>query len=111
MKNIPKKPCNHAGCTNFKPCPIHFKKTWQHSKEIPRLRGWKLAKARKQLFDEQPLCVMCLKKGIVNAATQRDHIVPLAEGGADTSENTQGLCQNCHKLKTAEESKRGMLGR
>ena len=42
-------------------------------------------------------------------ATIRDHIIPLAEGGPDTDENTQPLCQACSDRKTASESQRGIL--
>ncbi len=35
-----------------------------------------------------------------------DHIVPLAEGGEDTLDNLQALCQPCHKEKTAEQAAR-----
>ena len=35
-----------------------------------------------------------------------DHIVPLAEGGTDSDENLQTICQQCDKEKTAEESAR-----
>ena len=41
-------------------------------------------------------------------ATIRDHIVPLAEGGRDTDDNTQALCEACSDTKTAAESQRGM---
>jgi 5-methylcytosine-specific restriction protein A len=50
-----------------------------------------------------PLCVMCLPKGIVRTATEVDHIVPICKGGADTLdpfENRQGLCSECHEDKT-----------
>ena len=33
-------------------------------------------------------------------ATQRDHIKPLAEGGADDHTNEQGLCDECHEDKS-----------
>lgn len=33
-----------------------------------------------------------------------DHIVPLADGGADDQDNKQVLCMLCHIRKTAEEN-------
>lgn len=33
-----------------------------------------------------------------------DHVVPLADGGADDPCNMQALCANCHCSKTAEEN-------
>jgi 5-methylcytosine-specific restriction protein A len=67
-----------------------------------------LDRRRQRLFAEQPLCVVCLTIGIVERATIRDHIVPLAEGGADTEANTQPLCANCHRQKTQAEQTRGL---
>lgn len=45
--------------------------------------------------------------GRVTLATQRDHIKPLAEGGADDGDNEQGLCEPCHEAKSKAESMRG----
>ncbi len=49
---------------------------------------------------------MCLAKGRPRAATQLDHIVALDNGGKDFDEdpdNAQGLCDECHKVKTAKD--------
>lgn len=115
MPASPMKPCRHAGCrrlTKERYCdehkPLH---AWVHSKETPRLRGRKLQKERERLFNEQPLCVECERQGRVRAATQRDHIVPLAEGGQDVPGNIQGLCSECHSAKSQEEAKRGRHGK
>lgn len=40
-----------------------------------------------------------------------DHVVPWAEGGPDTIENGQGLCDGCHAHKTRAEIARGMARR
>ena len=108
----PKKPCKHPGCRQLSSdgyCEEHKAdgKPWAKKNKKPRLRGRKLQNERKKLFDDQPLCVQCQTEGRVSVATQRDHIVPLAEGGEDVLENTQGLCDDCHDKKTKEESKRG----
>jgi 5-methylcytosine-specific restriction endonuclease McrA len=50
-----------------------------------------------------PLCGECAKLGVVRLWTQRDHIQALANGGPDTDENTQGLCDEHHKAKTAKD--------
>lgn len=68
-----------------------------------RMRGRKLQRRNKKLAQEQPLCVMCLKKGRYRIATQSDHIIALANGGADTEENLQRLCDPCHLEKTARD--------
>jgi 5-methylcytosine-specific restriction protein A len=63
---------------------------------------------RAELFAADPLCAECRKHGRVALATQRDHIIPLAEGGVDDGENTQGLCDDCHLAKSKAESARGV---
>lgn len=71
------------------------------------MTGEKLQQARKRLFTEHPLCCYCLKEGRVTAASIRDHIVPLQEGGSEDDSNVQALCKSCHDIKTHEESQRG----
>ena len=51
---------------------------------------------------EQPICAHCGQR----VAQVLDHIVPLADGGTDTPENRQGLCVECHTVKTAAENRR-----
>jgi 5-methylcytosine-specific restriction protein A len=63
------------------------------------------------LFDQQPLCVLCLEAGRVTIATIADHLVPLAEGGPDTEANTQPLCKACHDVKSQAEAARGRTRR
>lgn len=68
-----------------------------------RIRGRKLQQIRARLFADEPLCRRCAKQGRTRLATQRDHIVALTNGGTDTLENTQPLCDECHLQKTAED--------
>jgi 5-methylcytosine-specific restriction protein A len=58
---------------------------------------------REQLFARTPLCVACEALGLVELATQRDHIVSLEEGGPDDDSNTQGLCLKHHDEKSLAE--------
>lgn len=115
MPNKPKRPCSFPGCpclTKDGRCEKHKIKAWQGNNEALRtVKGRTLQKARDRLFDEQPLCVECLEMGRDMPATIRDHIIPLAEGGQDVAENTQGLCEDCHKRKVEEEKKRGRWGK
>lgn len=105
----PRKPCPHPGCKSLQPCSDHVRKAWHSTHGKPKRIGEsKRTAARKRLFSINPLCVMCQANGVVRAATQRDHIVPLAEGGTEDESNTQGLCVDCHRQKTAQESRRGM---
>ncbi len=50
-----------------------------------------------------PWCVECLKHGLHTPWSELDHIIPLEQGGDDTVENMQGLCDRHHKLKTAND--------
>lgn len=72
----------------------------------PRRAGRWLQRARNRLFAAEPLCAECRRNGRVTIATQRDHIVPLFEGGTDDDENVQGLCDACHQAKTLREAAR-----
>lgn len=68
-----------------------------------RITGRRLQRLRKTLFDQQPLCVECLKHDRVREATQRDHKIPLSQGGTESDDNVQGLCDACHDAKSALE--------
>lgn len=71
-----------------------------------RLRGATLQAARLALLQRQgPLCKWCLAKSppITRLWSERDHITPLHKGGAESVENTQGLCRECHDVKTVLE--------
>jgi len=66
-----------------------------------------LLRARAALFTRQPFCVLCQAEGRTTLPTIRDHVVPLAEGGADDETNEQAVCQPCHDAKTQREARRG----
>lgn len=74
----------------------------------PRIRGRRLQRMRASLFARKPWCALCEKAGRRTRATIRDHIIPLAEGGADDETNEQGLCLDCNDAKSEEEAKRGV---
>jgi len=103
------KPCGHAGCGKLVRdgsgrCDKHQATAWvRKPTATKRITGRKLQAMRAALFQSQPLCVLCEAQGKVTLATQRDHIVPLAEGGQDTADNTQGLCHDCHEGKSLAE--------
>jgi 5-methylcytosine-specific restriction protein A len=77
----------------------------------PRIRGRQLQRLRMRLFAAHPYCVLCPKRGTHNLATIRDHRIPLAEGGRDDATNEQPICADCNRIKTAEESARGVRRR
>jgi 5-methylcytosine-specific restriction protein A len=111
------KICGYPGCRTItldgtNRCAKHPRKAWDKPNgQPPRMRGRKLQVARSRLFREQPLCAgpdsECEKEGRVTLATERDHRVPLTQGGADDESNEQALCFRCHRLKTERESLNG----
>lgn len=68
-------------------------------------RAWRHRRAR-QLFD-QPLCVMCLARGMTTAATVADHVTPHRGDEELFFEGPlQSLCKSDHdSTKKMEESK------
>lgn len=106
MPSAPLRCCAEPGCPALVPkgrCPAHAKAAWGSTTPTPRIRGRKLIRLRAELFVQEPFCRVCK----VRLATIRDHIVPLAEGGADEPSNTQPLCLTCSDAKTVAESQRG----
>ncbi len=112
MKAAP-KPCSQPGCgvlvrDGSSRCPKHPREVW--TKKVTatkRITGRKLQTMRSALFASAPLCAECERQGRVRLAAQRDHIIPLEEGGTDDDGNVQGLCYECHEAKSKEESQRG----
>lgn len=70
-----------------------------------RIRGRELQRIRGRILRRNPLCLRCLERGFTIPSTQVDHKVPLYLGGEETDENRQGLCDECHDIKTAEDMK------
>lgn len=114
MPSAAPRPCSHPGCgvlvrDGSGRCPRHPKPVWQKKPDAPkRITGRRLQQLRAGLFDREPLCRMCKALGLVVLATQRDHIVPLEEGGQDVESNVQPLCQACHDAKSNAERARGV---
>lgn len=71
-------------------------------------RDWQRCRLAKLADDT--FCEHCLSRGLYVAATEVDHIRPLASGGEHYErENLQSLCKPCHSRKTAAED--GGFGR
>lgn len=66
---------------------------------------------RKRLFKNEPLCRACRAKRRITLAVIRDHVIPLSQGGTDTEDNVQPLCQECSDRKTAGEGHAARHGR
>lgn len=105
--------CSAPGCKQVVPigqryCSEHQVLAWQQDarrRGNERQRGYgRIHKARRAvLLPDHPLCAMCAVEGRRRAATVRDHIVALADGGEESEANTQGLCRWCHARKSMGE--------
>lgn len=117
MTRAAPKPCAHAGCAALVFdgggwCEKHRRAAWSQKRETPvkRVTGRRLQRMRAELFRDKPLCAKCLSLGRITPATERDHIVPLCEGGTDDRSNIQALCADCHEAKTQSEAQRARRG-
>lgn len=72
-----------------------------------RLNGRRGTARRAAFLAANPLCAdpFKLHPGIARATVTPDHVVPLFAGGADTWDNLQPLCAECHAHKTANEAR------
>lgn len=71
---------------------FHHSARWHRLREMVRRRD--------------PLCVECLSRGDTAVTEEVDHVVPVSAGGAVWSlENLQGLCRECHRVKSAAEAR------
>lgn len=88
-------------------CREHEPEPWGDSKRRQRVRlsgGAEQARARRVLRAYATVCHVCGRPG----ATEVDHVVPLAEGGADDETNLAPVhATPCHQAKTAAEAARG----
>ena len=65
------------------------------------------AAQRRAVLERDPICVNCRRRH----STIADHKVNLAEGGTNTIDNGQGLCDPCHAPKIQAEAARGKARR
>jgi len=97
-------------------CPVLVTEGYcpQHQQAHERLRGSAAARGygrqhqrfRAVVLARDPLCVCCLSLGRVSPSRVADHVVPVNAGGhADDPANGQGLCDHCHNVKRAAESR------
>lgn len=114
MPISPARPCSHPGCKALVRdgsgrCEAHPRKAWAKRPDAAkRITGRRLQALRAELFERDPLCAECRRRGDIKLATQRDHILSLEEGGTDSENNTQGLCDECHEGKSLQERLRGV---
>lgn len=108
------RPCTTPGCRRLIPygqqCPDHprnwAKQDKKRGNRHQRGYGNDWVKLRNSIMlRDKGLCQPCLAAGKVAPATEVDHIVPKAEGGSDYPGNLQAICNACHSVKTAFESR------
>lgn len=110
-----KHPCSYPGCpelTEGRYCPVHQKEMdREYNSNRPYKKLYNSSRwqgLRRYVLNKQPLCVECLKAGVVTPATVVDHIEP-HKGNVDLfwdENNLQSLCKSCHDRKTAKEDGR-----
>ena len=109
MPSAPLRPCNHPGCPELVTsgyCERHQKasKARRAGKATdPFYHTGRWRKVRDRYLRRQPLCEMCLARGVSKAADLVDHITEIKDGGARLDfANLQSLCWACHGSKTAD---------
>lgn len=107
------KACAKPGCaalTSRGLCAVHASQGEKERGNSAK-RGYdgRWRKRRRAWLAEHPLCTNCKLRGIIEAATDVDHVKPLRAGGKDDESNYQSLCHRCHSRKTALED--GGFGR
>jgi len=107
--------CSHRGCGNRMPCAVHQRSTARYGRRWQRFR---LAFLRGEHIDLQwhreipaCLCVPCYLRGLIVAATDVDHVIPLpADVRTDRDPRMykgpfQGMDARCHREKTREDQR------
>lgn len=76
-----------------------------------QIRKWRNSKKYKEMREDflstNPLCAECLKHDLHVGATDLDHIEPVIDNPDRMFDptNFQGLCKECHKIKTTAENR------
>lgn len=119
MPMNPLRPCRYPGCNqltkdNSGYCIKHQdtgkvkqkarNKRYDKTRPSANKRGYdaRWQRYRKRFLADNPLCIQCLKNGIIKAASVVDHIEPHRGDMVkfwDVS-NHNALCKRCHDVKT-----------
>ena len=68
--------------------------------------AWKRIRALQ--LQIEPLCRRCRSRGKLIVASVVDHIIAIADGGAELDQdNLQSLCASCHNAKTRRDQAGG----
>lgn len=116
--------CDHPGCsalTTHRYCEVHALQHAEAARERQQqymqrydsqrpayhsLYNDKWQKYRRAYLAKHPFCVECRKAGIIEEATEVDHIID-HKGNLKLfwdKSNHQALCKPCHSKKTRRES-------
>lgn len=66
------------------------------------MAGRQLQRRRLAVWSRDPHCVACGRLVDMHEF-ELDHVVALVNGGADTADNCQVMCIECHKAKTRRD--------
>lgn len=123
MPMRPQRPCRLQGCSALHRnangyCDAHAdigaekSKAWATRKGSGRGgRPWR--RLREQILKrDQYLCQCddCRAAERIRPAHEVDHIIPLSQGGTDSSSNLRAINHDCHKAKTQREARQGARG-
>ena len=90
-------------------CKEHQQKAWfnpgreRPTQEFLRNRKTVIARAKGQCENQPAGFQRCTRRG-----KEVDHKIPKAAGGVDALFNLQLLCEECHKVKTRQDSIEGI---
>lgn len=109
--------CPKTGCHNLTTtrgrCDDHQRRAWENPSANTRaLTGAERGRIRRTTLARHPVCQCTGWCGehhgpCATPSTEADHIVPVGEGGARTDPgNLQGLCTDCHDVKTQADKAR-----
>ena len=118
MPPKPARPCTYPGCGKLSldgssRCLAHKASMGAFADKARgnrHERGYGAAWDKRRvaiLMRDCGLCQQCKRDGVVMTGNHVDHIKPRSEGGMDDADNLQVLCGSCHRIKTADESRRG----
>lgn len=101
MSTRVQSPCAMPGCPGRNErggyCSEHAKTQDNRPRRGQSQYGTPHRRMRKMVLARNPVCPCG------QPATVYDHVTPQAQGGDNSFENAQGLCERCHNAKTARE--------
>lgn len=107
MPKAPRRGCAYQGCPKravegSSYCAEHkkqmdkdYEKYGRHYKTHQRYgRNWK--RVRDKYIKLHPICEECMTHHKITIASQVHHRVPISEGGSNSFDNLESVCDACH---------------